>query len=93
MLGQQRTVRSQQPVYDAVIIGSGAAGGTAAWVLVNAGLKVAMLETGPLRKDQVDFAYHDPFPYEDEYRGLKTETPRSEEFQKRYSMYGPTKDE
>ncbi|MDX2042058.1 MAG: GMC family oxidoreductase [Acidobacteriota bacterium] len=93
MLGQQRTVRTQSPVYDAVIIGSGAAGGTAAWVLVNAGLKVAMLETGPLRKDQVDFPYHDPFPYEDEYRGLKTEKTRSDEFKEKYSMYGPTKDE
>lgn len=93
MLGLQRTVRTKQPVYDAVIIGSGAAGGTAAWVLVNAGLNVAMLETGPLRKDKVDFAYHDPFPYEDEYRGLKTETPRSEVFKQKYSMYGPTKDE
>ncbi len=52
--------RTQEPVYDAVIIGSGASGGIAAKVLVEAGLKVAMLEAGPLRKHLVDFAYQRP---------------------------------
>jgi choline dehydrogenase-like flavoprotein len=92
MWTQRRTVR-REPVYDAVIVGSGAAGGTAAWVLVQAGLRVAMLETGPLRKHLVDFPYHQPFPYEDPYRGLKTQIDQSEEFLNKYRIEGPTKDE
>jgi choline dehydrogenase-like flavoprotein len=90
MWSQQRRVpvARREPVYDVVIVGSGAAGGTAAWVLVNAGLRVAMLEAGPLRQHMVDFAYHDPFPYEDPYRGFKTELPKSEELRKKY-VFGP----
>ena len=33
--------------YDVVIIGSGAGGGTSAWALSKAGLKVLLLEAGP----------------------------------------------
>ncbi len=38
---------SQKKVYDAIIVGSGAAGGIAAHVLVNRGLNVLLLEIGP----------------------------------------------
>jgi choline dehydrogenase-like flavoprotein len=93
MLTQKRRVARPQPVYDVVIVGSGAAGGTAAWVLVNAGLRVAMLDAGPLRKHMVDFPYHATFPYDDEYRGLKTPIDLSEDFQKKYSITGSTKEE
>lgn len=92
MLGQKRTAR-RAPLYDVVIVGSGAAGGTTAWVLVQAGLNVAMLETGPLRKHLVDFPYHAPFPYEDQYRGLKSQIDRSDEFKEKYSITGSSKDE
>ncbi|MEP6491528.1 MAG: GMC family oxidoreductase [bacterium] len=37
----------QRPVYDVCIIGSGAGGGMAAYVLTKAGARVAMLEAGP----------------------------------------------
>ena len=37
--------------YDAIIVGSGASGVSAAWPLVNAGLKVLMLDQGKKEKD------------------------------------------
>ncbi len=92
MWSQTRRTR-REPVYDVVIIGSGAAGGTAAWVLVQAGLNVAMLETGPLRRHMVDFPYHPPFPYTDPYRGMKDPIDKSEDFFKRYSIDDTSKEE
>jgi choline dehydrogenase-like flavoprotein len=40
-------VRTQRPLYDVCIIGSGAGGGMAAYMLTKAGASVALLEAGP----------------------------------------------
>ena len=46
-MGDTLQVKKQPKQYDAIIVGSGAGGGMAAYVLANAGLKVCLLEAGP----------------------------------------------
>ena len=61
-------------VYDAIIVGSGAGGGMAGYVLAHAGLKVLMIEAGPFfdpRKDALQLK----FPYESPRRGAGTVRP------------------
>jgi choline dehydrogenase-like flavoprotein len=55
-------------IYDAVVIGSGAGGATAAYVLVNHGLKVLLLEAGRMLHPPADFLTH-TMPWELPFRG------------------------
>jgi choline dehydrogenase-like flavoprotein len=41
-------IKVQPKTYDVVIVGSGAGGGMAAYMLANAGLSVALVEAGPM---------------------------------------------
>ena len=63
-----QVVRSPQ-VYDVCIVGSGAAGGTAAKVLTDGGLNCVMLEAGRMLNPAQDFKEH-VWPYELEHRGV-----------------------
>src|SRR5579884_3343721 len=55
-------------IYDAVVVGSGAAGGMAATELCLKGLKVLMLERGPKFNTATDFDHHMK-PYAFRFRG------------------------
>ena len=57
-----------EPVYDVIVVGSGAAGGMAAYVLAMKGLRVLCLEAGRMIDPAKDFHTH-KFPYEWPNRG------------------------
>src|SRR5436305_1177996 len=59
--------RSPQ-VYDVVVIGSGAGGGTVVKVLTDLGINVALLEAGRMLEPQKDFKEH-MLPTEVDHRG------------------------
>jgi choline dehydrogenase-like flavoprotein len=56
------------PVYDVVIVGSGAGGGTMVQVLTKLGINVALLEAGPMLNPARDFKEH-MWPYQVPHRG------------------------
>jgi choline dehydrogenase-like flavoprotein len=62
-----QVIRSPK-VYDVCIVGSGAAGGTAAKVLTEGGLEVVMLEAGPALNPERDYKEH-VWPYQLPHRG------------------------
>jgi choline dehydrogenase-like flavoprotein len=55
-------------VFDVVVVGSGAGGGTAVKVLTDAGIRVALLEAGPMLTPEKDFKEH-VWPYQVDHRG------------------------
>lgn len=62
----QRTVET----HDVIVIGSGAGGGSAVQVLTEKGIKVALLEAGPMLDVKTEFKEH-KWPYDYEHRGAE----------------------
>jgi choline dehydrogenase-like flavoprotein len=56
------------PIYDAIVVGSGATGGWAAKELTEKGMRVIVLEAGRKLDPMTDFKEH-AWPYEVKYRG------------------------
>ncbi len=56
------------PIFDVIVVGSGASGGLVAHELTAAGATVCMLEAGPNRDKDKDFPYH-KWPYDYAFRG------------------------
>ncbi|MFN2439447.1 MAG: GMC family oxidoreductase [Chitinophagaceae bacterium] len=64
-------IKVQPKDYDVVIVGSGAGGGMAAYTLANAGLKVCLLEAGPMY-DPAKNVTQLKWPWESPRRGAST---------------------
>lgn len=64
-------IKIQPKKYDVIIIGSGAGGGMATYVLANAGLKVCLIEAGPMYDPKTD-SLQLKNPWESPRRGAST---------------------
>lgn len=64
-------IKKSAKSYDVIIVGSGAGGGMAAYTLANAGVKVLLLEAGPMY-DPAKNVMQLKWPYESPRRGAST---------------------
>ena len=64
-------IKKNSKTYDVCIVGSGAGGGMAAYTLANAGLKVVLLEAGPLYDPKKNVTQL-KWPYDSPRRGAST---------------------
>ena len=63
-------IQPRTNIHDVVVIGSGAGGATAAHVLTRAGIRVTLLEAGPMLDPQAEFKEH-RWPYDYGHRGAE----------------------
>jgi choline dehydrogenase-like flavoprotein len=76
-------IKETQKAYDVCIVGSGAGGGMAAYVLANAGVKVVLLEAGPLY-DPAKNVTQLKWPWESPRRGASTPLRHNGDFDAAY---------
>jgi choline dehydrogenase-like flavoprotein len=76
-------IKKNPQQYDVCIVGSGAGGGMAAYVLANAGIKVALLEAGPLY-DPAKNVTQLKWPWESPRRGARTPLRHNGDFDAAY---------
>ena len=80
-------IKKQTKKYDVVIVGSGAGGGMAAYILANAGLKVCMLEAGDMYDPQKNITQLKK-PWDSPRRGASTKYRPFGDFDACYGGWG-----